>query len=304
MSELRIEDCRRDHGENRYGTEDEPGYRSTPGLNPSSVAAGMMGFHHGIMELDVTAIRDAYEGQRPPPSTTQQQKMDRGTLAHLALLQPELLAERVAVWHGGRRQGAEWDGFKDENAGKLLVSFDDYKETLRKTNQLRNLPQVANWISGLQFEVSLHWTEGVFGLPLRCKGRVDGIDFQNRVIIDPKFTEVGIDARSCRNNIRAMRYAVKMAMYRRGAATITGASVEDWRVYLIFFGMGSRYGVRRMKLASDTLELADMHRKQAVEATAKAIDDNAWPVFVADDVMGLENWELPNDEGEVEIDYE
>lgn len=71
-------------------------YRCERGINPSSLAEGL----RGLMEVDVRAIHAAMTGTRKDPAQASQDRMDRGSLLHLALLQPERLATDVAVWRG------------------------------------------------------------------------------------------------------------------------------------------------------------------------------------------------------------
>ena len=90
-------------------------------MNASTLVEGLV----DAKEIDPTAIRDTYEGHRPPVKQALQDSFDRGTLAHWILLEPEKIAGAIAVWEGGRRAGHVWDEFEAANEGKLIMKRAD-----------------------------------------------------------------------------------------------------------------------------------------------------------------------------------
>ncbi len=273
-------------------------YRHRPGLNPSSLAAGLMDGG----EVDPRAIRDAYEGVDKTRSAAAQDRMDRGTLAHLALLQPERLASDVAVWSGDTRRGAVWDAFQAENVGKLIIRSDDYASVMETVNAMRSQPIVSALLCDIVPEVAMFTRIESHGLTLQGRGQVDAVNFADKVIVDIKTTEAGIDQRSCERTIRDMHYREKMAFYRNALAGLTGTDPEQWRCWNLFLSLGDRVGIRAMKFATDAMEFGTYRMNAAIDATASCLATGKWPMFAKSDIMSVAPWEMP-DESEVDIDY-
>lgn len=273
--------------------EPEIQYREINRLNPSAIAAGLMsGF-----EVDPLLIRMAYEVDDMKRTAAQQDRMDRGTLAHLMILQPELVASKVAVW-SGRRAGVEWDEFVNANEGKLLIRDEDFREVESAAQQALNVPRVRQLCSGLNVEAALFGEEdGVY-----TKGRVDGLRYgEMPVIIDLKTTEAGIDSHSVQRTIRDFRYREKMAMYRRMFCQATGADKELVKCFNIFIKLPPPVSIRIVQFTTGALEFGEIRMRKAIDRVRECIRTSSWPVFVADDMADVAEWELP--EEEVEIEY-
>ena len=71
-------------------------YKGSRAINPSSLAAGLRDY----LQVDVRAIHNALHGTYTEPSAQAQDRMDRGSVVHMALLQPERLGTDIAVWRG------------------------------------------------------------------------------------------------------------------------------------------------------------------------------------------------------------
>jgi len=259
-------------------------YRKTPGLNPSSIAAGLI----GVDDYDPRMTRDAMDQVQRERTSATQDAMDRGTLAHLALLQPERLTEDVAVWHGGRRQGGEWDAFTEANAGKLILKADDHRDTMRTINELRTVEIVVKYLRGITPEVAMLTYEG----RVACKGQVDAVDFNLRQIVDIKTTNTELSQRGTEATIRRFAYREKMALYRRWIARETGTHPEEWRCFNLFLGIGSHTGARLVQFTTAALEWGEMRMVKAIETYTECVQASRWPVFERSDMVSVENWEL------------
>lgn len=269
-------------------------YRSKPGLNPSSIAAGLI----GTDDYDPRMTRDAMQQVDRDRTSAAQDAMDRGTLAHLALLQPERLTEDVAVWHGGRRQGCEWDSFATENSGKLIIKADDHTATMRTVNQLRSLESVSKYLRDISPEVAMFTDEG----PTSCKGQVDAVNYRVRLIVDIKTTNTELSQRGTESTIRRFCYREKMALYRRWIARETDTDPDEWQCYNLFLGIGSHIGARLVRLSSAALEWGEARMLNAVGKYAECVACDRWPVFERSDIVSVAEWEIGREE-EMEIDY-
>ena len=273
----------------------ESEYRAIGRLNPSSLAAGLM----SNLEIDPLMIRRAYEQPDQKRTAATQDRMDRGTLAHLMILQPELVESKVAVWGGALRAGSEWNDFCLANDGKLLIREEDFREVRAAAEQALTVPRVRQMCAGIKVEVALFGEEnGVF-----TKGRVDGLRRDElSVILDLKTTEAGIDSHSVKRTIRDFHYREKMAMYRRMFCQATGTDSDTVQCYNIFVKLPPPVSIRIVKFSTGALEWGEWRMLAALERVRECIQSGVWPIHVGEDVADVATWEQPEEE-EVAIEY-
>ncbi len=264
-------------------------------LNPSSLTAGLLGHD----EVDPTAIKYAFENPETiVRAQSSQDRLDRGNLAHMLLLQPERIATDVAVWKGSRRQGAEWDGFETENAGKIIVRRDDFIEVSAACKAFRFVPMLNELLTDLEAEVAMFSREG----NIHVKGLVDAVTSGSVCrIIDLKTTEAGFAWNTIERTIRDFHYREKMAAYKRWYERESGREVIG--CYNVFLSMNKPYRMRVVKMTSIALEWGQMRLLTAVDAVAKCLDSGRWPMFCGDDMADVAKWEMPYEGEEVQLDF-
>lgn len=288
--------------ESAHGTlcrEPDREYRKKPGVSPSALAEGLL----GRGEVDVTAIRLATQYKPPTRSQASQDAMDRGTLVHMLLLEPERLQSDVAVFGGSRRSGAEWEAAvaESEERRQLLMRQQDFDLCSRVAAAYRNHPYVGGFLTGTAAEVSMF--TGDCGIPVR--GKVDAVDIEGKRIIDIKTTEsIGPDATS--STMKRLHYREKMALYRRWVAKVTETDASEWRCWNLFLSMDpERPAVRRMMIRNDALEWGELVMLQALRQYADAVNADKWPeVYAVDDFADVKPWECFEQEGNDDIDYD
>lgn len=270
-------------------------YKGMPAINPSSLAAGLRGHN----DVDVRAIHAAMTGERKEPAQASQDRMDRGSLLHLALLQPERLATDVAVWRGKIRKGAEWDAFEHDNNGKLILRGEDFDRVMAVYNEVKNHPMCGGKLAGCAAEVAMILED----CGQQCRGQVDAIHFEKRMIIDVKTTDATISQDSCERTIRSLHYREKMALYRRWIAKITQTNPDSWRCYNLFIGMDeTNPAIALVLLTEDGLEWGEAAMVNALQAYSVAKKSGKFPIFAMDYFVKLRPWECGEDE-EVEIEF-
>lgn len=281
-----------------YGIDDRV-YRADCRMNPSSLAPGLLS--NG--EIDPAAIRLAFEGGDRDRTPAAQDRMNRGTLAHLAILQPELIASRVAVWTGGRRASAEWDAFNAENEGKLIIKREDYAETISATDRIIEVPRIRGLLAGIKPEVSIYAEEGTGPNTIYCMGRVDAIKTNPdgiTHIFDLKTTEAGIDWYSVQRTIREFRYREKMALYRRWYCSATNSDPELVQCHLIFVRLKAPVAIQIVRMSTLSMEFGEYMMGRALDSVRHCIRSGVWPVFVGEQIADVADWELPKEEMEIE----
>ena len=272
-------------------------YRGHRGVNPSSLSEGLRGYS----DVDVRAIHAAMTGERKEPAQASQDRMDRGSLLHMALLQPERLATDVAVWRGKIRKGAEWDAFESDNDGKLILRGDDFDKVMAVYNEVKNHPLCGGFLAGCSAEVAMMLEDnGEF-----CRGQVDAVDIQRRRIIDVKTTDSGVSQDACERTIRTLHYREKMALYRRWIAAITGTPANSWRCWNLFISMDETCpAIAKIRMTDESLEWGESVMINALKKYSAARTANEFPIYTLDSHVGVKKWEVdPDPEAEVDIEF-
>lgn len=262
-------------------------YFSSCGLNPSSLAKGWL--DDGI---DVSAIRYAYEGKRAPLDQEKRDQIDQGTLGHLFMLEPWKLDDEVAIWTGGRRAGKEWEKYKEDNDGKLLIrqaDFDRVEECCRVVlDQFKTYyPQVFGLIAEGEQEVAVFSEE--YGM--QTKGLIDWINVRRGVgtIVDLKFSEKGTDSHIVDRNVRRFQYDTKIACYRRWFERESGKDIRE--CVNITVCTTAPYGVIVKRYGDTAYGHGWDKAKRLLQATKKAIETDRWPMFLVDEEYIPPAWE-------------
>lgn len=253
-------------------------------LSPSTITAGLIDHR----EVDPSAIKLAFEERREFTAATQD-RMDRGSLAHFALLQPEKLTSHVAVWYGGKRAGAEWNEFEAENAKKLIIKRDDYDSVMTSISKVRFNKEINELLSDGDAEVEMLTKEG----RLHCMGQVDFVSRGRCRIVDIKTTDAGISDKSLEYTIRDLRYREKMAAYHVWYSRETGREVEQcWNLFL---RLKEPVAIVAKKFTTQALEWGWSRMLSAL----KSVDDclgNGWPIYFKSDIADVAQWELGDEE--------
>ena len=252
-------------------------------MNASTLKAGLV----GSKDVDATMIRETFEGNRPPRKQAEQDALDKGTLAHLALLQPADVAGRVQVWEGGVRHGKKWDEFEAEHEGKLIMNRRDVNAVQDACRAFKQVPEVREILAPCDTELTVLTKEG----NIYCRAGIDAITREGLcVMLDPKTIGRGIDSHSVANQIRSFAYREQMGIYRRWYTKETGRQIDD--VFLIFLSLPpQRIGIRLVRMTQAALEWGEDRMLQALKTLEECIQSDNWPVFFARDVCDVSEWE-------------
>jgi len=85
-----------------------------------------------------------YRHAKDNPEPDDPTNPNKGTLAHLALLEPAEYARRVRVWDGGARRGPDYKAFLADNPGKMIVKDADAVMVQRMAAALRSSPGIRD----------------------------------------------------------------------------------------------------------------------------------------------------------------
>lgn len=144
----------------------------------------------------------------PAPSTP---AMQLGTLTHLAVLQPDLYADSVAVWTGARRAGKEWDAFSEANAAKYIVKQDDETQIRLLRAAVMANEYAADLIDRAACEVEFRWADDAYG---KAKARLDMLDKDGAWMCDLKTCS---DLAKFQRQFFSLEYPIQFAWHSIGA---------------------------------------------------------------------------------------
>jgi hypothetical protein len=210
---------------------------------------------------------------------------DVGTYFHTAILEPHLLLKECSVYTDGIRSGKKWEAFKEENAGKAIITLKE-KDTADKIVQaVKDSPVAMSLLDKIQPEISAfikvyctsdeiycekdgQWFQllvvagwvpceldedelmGItdFSTPLILKTRADGICFDEGFILDLKSTQGNTKKEfEMGRKVADYQYDFSAALYLDVFAMASGKPMDKF--YWIF--ASKDMGNSRTYLASD-----------------------------------------------------
>jgi hypothetical protein len=104
-----------------------------------------------------------------------------GRCVHLGVLEPARLKTDVAVWGGGVRRGKSWDEFAERNAGKELLTLEEYTRCIAIQEAIRHNSYAQRCFADGAREVAVLWTDAETGLD--CKAL---LDVSHEIIVELK----------------------------------------------------------------------------------------------------------------------
>lgn len=155
-----------------------------------------------------------------------------GTCGHAAVLEPARFAREFVPWtrrskpdENGKtkaapRNGQHWEEFKRVNAGKEIVTLDEYERAIELRDAIWTEPESAAVLEGVNTEVALIWNNIETGI--LCKGRIDWIRLLGRVSMGDLKTARDISPGPFFQDAAKRHYHTKMAWYSDAVAQLLG----------------------------------------------------------------------------------
>jgi hypothetical protein len=253
-------------------------YFAEVGLNPSSLAAGIQ-----RDRFTPLFVKDAYEDN----VDSTQDHLVNGTLCHMLCFEPQRVPTDVAIWKGGRRAGNLWNAFTFQNAGKLIVKEDSYKEAVESLLPLVTLPEFCEYTAAGQAEVAVF--AAICGM--QCRGQLDWISTSEPSLWDLK-TARDIEPEAFGKQFFSLHYDVKMAMYRQ-MLRINKLPVDD--VFIAAIRNKKPWDAILYPIPDAVLDLGWEKAEEAIETMKECITKDVYPgagggeafgdLFVPDYVM-------------------
>jgi exodeoxyribonuclease VIII len=220
----------------------------------------------------------------------------RGKLLHALVLEPDRAMLDFAVWRGGRRAGGEWEGFKLANAGRCLVTEDEYGTARDMRDAIKGHTVAADLLAlAGSCEASAQW-QHKSGRP--CKVRFDKVG--SGLLLDLKTTRDVSPQRFAADAVR-FGYHAQMAFYY-DAAVALGMEVQDVRIIAV--ESAPPHDVVVYAITDDVLAVGRAQYEAAIEALGAAEKSGKWPGMASETVeLALPTWALPEQE-ELELTFD
>ena len=134
-----------------------------------------------------------------------------GSYVHALILEPEVIPDEFAFYPGWRKQGKEWESFRDDkaNAGKIILSKPQKVRCEQYFEAYKDHPVAHKFVQGGFPEhticVNLH------GVPLKI--RTDYINAEDGYIADVKTSGYSVEQDMFKETIKKFSYDLSAALY-------------------------------------------------------------------------------------------
>lgn len=150
--------------------------------------------------------------------------LDEGTSIHSLLLEAHLFDATTAIFKGDRKQGAEWNTFKLQNSGKILLSEPQLMRVKAMEAAFRRRPEAVSMINESDKEVTICVElNGV-----KVKIRADALCAAKQYIADIKSSRFTVDAPTFAANAysKMLGYDISAALYVMAAEAHFGIKYD------------------------------------------------------------------------------
>lgn len=195
--------------------------------------------------------------------------MELGTYVHSLILEPDQIAHEFATYTGWRKQGPEFEAFKEQHKGKLIISKPQAEVGKRLALSTTANPAATNLLSGGIAELSL--ATSMFDVPVKM--RADYINADKGYIVDIKTTRYPSNIDTFRRVVRELGYELSAALYCDIAYRIYG------KVFDFYWVVISKSDIETAvyKASTHTLSEGSALVTKALITYKKCLQANVWP---------------------------
>ena len=204
-----------------------------------------------------------------------------GSMAHLAVLEPDVFSSSVAVSKNFDRRYKDQKAlalqFEEENAGKTIIDHDTYTTICSISEALAEHPAAHKLLTRCRRrEESIIWQDNAGVL---CKSRPDMFNEELGICCDLKTIKAG-DGKP-ENFLRSALsferlYHWQAAFYLRGFQKL-GLPIHRW--IWIVVETSEPFGVSCVQASSDMIEYARQCISPLIEQYADCAQKGAWPAY-------------------------
>lgn len=242
-----------------------------------------------------------------------------GHLAHCAILEPEEFGNRYVVppanaprkpteaqWAAKKPSEdsmtamAWWTEYNAENAGKRVITADQYEVALRQADSMRALPEIQKYLSRGKAEVSAFWRDPFTGVECRCRPDfVHPTSASSVVLVDVK-TFSSAAAEEFRRQCARKKYHVQDTFYSEGFSIAARVTVEKF----VFVAVETEYpyAAASYTLRAESREQGYLEWRGLLDVYEECLRTNKWPGY-ADKTVEIDLPPYAFTSQEVDISY-
>lgn len=204
--------------------------------------------------------------------------MDKGTLLHAAILEPEkdilrtYPRELLSVdGKASTKAAKEWKAEQDA-AGFVVINESDAFDVSRMTESVRAV--TGKWMKEADLrETSLRWVDSESGLPLKCRPDWIANRGEKTLVFDLKTTSE-LTKHGFRASCRDYGYWLQASMYSDGVSKVLELPGVEFLFVVVESSAPYKCGIFRF--AGDTLHRARLAQEELLVEVARRIDQNDW----------------------------
>jgi len=195
--------------------------------------------------------------------------MNLGSAAHTAILEPEKFADEIVVFDGAVRRGKEWDKFKAEHEGKLILNANEFDSVTEMAKAVNRNVDAVNLLREGDAEVTLEFEF----MGRKFKSRLDWLD--GDIIVDLKTTR-NIGAYDFKRDMFNLGYHIQFAIYHHAIKEHTG---KDPKFFVIAVdNSGEEMSEASVfRIGTDVLDKGYADLRQALRVLEECEKNDYWP---------------------------
>lgn len=215
----------------------------------------------------------------PGYKAEQKKAYDLGSAVHCIVLEdePKIACLDYPDWRT-KAAKEERDDLYDKGVVPMLAH--DYEQALEMAKAFRaqlSGEVLAAFEGGEHTEATLCWDEPVDGQSIRCRARVDRLNFAMGCHIDIKTTSMSANPTEFMRQFFRLQYDLQAEWYLRGIHRLTG---DDSATFLfIVQETAPPYCLKTFGVSAAALEIARDRNDRALRAWAAGLKTGDWPGY-------------------------
>lgn len=208
------------------------------------------------------------EGQKKEHSERTLSNFSEGSYVHSRILEPELTDSEFAIYEGWRKQGKEFEAFKESNPGKSIMSLPQIERCNRMLEAYNRMPEANNLMKDGFSEQTICGI--LHNVPIKV--RFDRINPAEGYIVDIKTTGYGSDIDSFKQTVKDFSYDLSASLYSQMAEAYYGKPFNFYFLVLSKLDFTCNLYV----VSEETRKSADRVVSAACSKYRKAVESGIW----------------------------